>query len=173
VKREQVTGKSGAPKEFSQLAELHVAGLFAEMGWRVYFPHRDDGFDFIAAKPISDGMLIRPVQVKGKYPKDDKLDKRVYGYTGRLTQIHPEMVLAIPYFAVGDIPLLRHVAFMPFCMIRSHTRGYRCLPAKFVRGVTYPRGDHSKYFDQEGLKLLESRAWCHESLVDELAEEDE
>ena len=63
------TAKKPAPKEFSQLAELHVAGLFAEAGWRVYFPHRDDGFDFIAAKPVDGKIVIRPVQVKGKYPE--------------------------------------------------------------------------------------------------------
>jgi hypothetical protein len=165
--------KNPAPKEFSQLAELHVAGLFAEAGWRVYFPHRDDGFDFIAAKQIADGILIRPVQVKGKYPKDDKLDKRVYGYIGKLTQTHPEMVLAIPYFAVEDIPKLLHIAFMPLCMVRPHSKGWRCLPAKFLRGVPSPRGDHSKYFDHEGLGRLESRSWCQESLADDLANEDE
>src|ERR1039458_8734232 len=120
------SSKVSGPKEFSQLAELHVAGLFAEAGWRVYFPHRDDGFDFIAARADSDGMLIRPVQVKGKYPKDDKLDKGVYGYTGKLTQMHPEMALAIPFFAIGDLPKLLHVAFMPLCMVRRHSKGWRC-----------------------------------------------
>jgi hypothetical protein len=165
--------RKGAPKEFSQLAELQVAGLIAEAGWRVYFPHRDDGFDFIAVKQTSDGMRIRPVQVKGKYPEDDKTDKRLYGYIGKLTQTHPEMVLAIPYFAVGDIPRLLHVAFMPLCMVRSHSKGWRCLPAKFTGGITSPRGDHAKYFDQEGLKRLESRSWCDGKLVDELIDEDD
>jgi len=167
------TTKKDAPKEFSQLAELHVAGLFAEAGWRVYFPHRDDGFDFIAAKPTADGILIRPVQVKGKYPKGDKLAKRVYGYVGALTQTHPEMVLAIPYFAAEEIPRLLHVAFMPICMVRQHKRGWRCLPAKFSGGIASPRGDHSKYFDHEGLLRLESRTWCSDSLADDLADVDE
>jgi hypothetical protein len=28
-------------------AELYVAGLMANAGWNVYFPHRDRGLDFI------------------------------------------------------------------------------------------------------------------------------
>lgn len=31
-------------------AELYVAGGFADAGWNVYFPHRDQGFDFIVSK---------------------------------------------------------------------------------------------------------------------------
>jgi hypothetical protein len=133
-----IAAKNPAPKTFDQLAELHVAGLFAEAGWRVYFPHRDDGFDFIAAKQTLNGILIRPVQVKGKYPETEKLDKPVYGYIGKLTQTHPEMVLAIPYFEQGDIPLIKHVAFMPLCKIKSHKRGSKSEPAKFVQGKAYP-----------------------------------
>ena len=167
------TAKIDAPKEFSQLAELHVAGLFATAGWRVYFPHRDDGFDFIATKPLGDDILIRPVQVKGKYPEDEKLDKQGYGYIGELSQTHPEMVLAIPYFETGDIPILRHVAFMPRCMIRATSRGWRCMPAKFVKGKAHPRGDHSKYFDHEGLLRLQNKAWCSDALADSFVEEDE
>ena len=158
------TAKKPAPKEFSQLAELHVAGLFAEAGWRVYFPHRDDGFDFIAAKPVDGKIVIRPVQVKGKYPEAEKLDKSVYGYIGKLTQTHPEMVLAIPYFDLGDIPVIKHVAFMPFCMIRSHTRGSKCEPARFVQGTARPRGDHAKYFDDLGLKRVGDAGWSKDSL---------
>lgn len=164
---------NGAPRTFDQLAELHVAGLFAEAGWRVYFPHRDDGFDFIAAKPVASGMLIRPIQVKGKYPMNDKSDKRVYGYVGKLSQTHPEMVLAIPYFEIGELPVLRHVAFMPLCMVRSSSRGFRCLPAKFMAGMTSPRGNHAKYFDHEGLTRLAAIDWASEALLDELADEDE
>src|SRR5229473_1817256 len=55
-------------------AELYVAGRFADAGWNVYFPHRDKGFDFIISKPHAEvGQLIRPVQVKGKYPRVRKL----------------------------------------------------------------------------------------------------
>ncbi len=159
--------ENGAPKTFDQLAELHVAGLFAESGWNVYFPHRDKGFDFIAVKSVRDSFLIRPVQVKGKYPEAGKNSYPTYGYVGKLSQVHPEMVLAIPYFESGDIPILKHVAFLPFCMVRSHSEGHRCQPAKFVNGSAYPRGDHSKYFDHVGLTRLEDKNWQAESLVDD------
>jgi hypothetical protein len=171
--RSVIAGRGVAPKEFSQLAELQVAGRIAEAGWRVYFPHRDDGFDLIALKQTADGIQIRPVQVKGKYLKDDKTDKRLYGYIGKLTQTHPEIVLAIPYFAVGDILRLLHVALMPLCMVRQNAKGWRCLPAKFIGGPPSPRGDHKKYFAQEGLKRLESRSWRNERLVDTLIDEDD
>lgn len=108
--------------------------------------------------------MIRPVQVKGKYPEADKLDKSVYGYIGKLTQTHPEMVLAIPYFDLGEIPVIRHVAFMPYCMIRSHSRGSKCEPARFVQGTARPRGDHAKYFDHVGLLRIEDAGWSKESL---------
>ena len=66
-------------------AELFVAGRLADAGWNVYFPHRDQGFDFIITKTVNAGeMLIRPVQVKGKYPTGEKGDQGVYGYVGAL-----------------------------------------------------------------------------------------
>src|SRR4051812_11228685 len=110
-------------------AELYVAGLFADAGWNVYFPHRDKGFDFIITKPHKQlGQIIRAVQVKGKYPTTEKGDKATYGYVGKLTAMHPEMVLAIPYFSheTPGIPLC--VAYMPPSQIKPHIRGYRCEP---------------------------------------------
>ena len=54
-------------------AELYVAGLMANAEWNVYFPHRDKGMDFIISKTGQDGKeIIRPVQVKGKYPASEK-----------------------------------------------------------------------------------------------------
>jgi hypothetical protein len=159
------TTKAIAPKEFSQLAELHVAGLVAEAGWRIYFPHRDDGFDFIAVRSVENETLIRPVQVKGKYPVHEKLDKKRYGYIGKLTQTNPEMVLAIPYFEVGSIPTVRHVAFMPFTMLRPHSRGWRCEPAKLASGLAVPRREYAKYFDDTGVKRLKSKDWSAEILA--------
>ena len=159
-----LVAKKSSSREFSQLAELHVAGLFAAAGWRVYFPHVDDGFDFIAAKPDGNQWLIRPVQVKGKYPEADKSDKSVYGYVGELTQKHPDMVLAIPYFDLGEIPVIKHVAYMPSCMIHSHSRGSKCGPAKFVQGSALPRGGHKKYFDHAGLLRVADIGWSNDSL---------
>lgn len=162
------------PRTFSQLAELHVSGLFAEDGWLVYFPHRDDGFDFIAMKQVSGEYLIRPVQVKGKYPTEFKKDNQL-GFIGKLTRRHPEMVLAIPYFEVGDIPRIQHVAFMPAAMIRTDARGERCLPAFFQRGHIKPRPKYKKFFDNEGLKRASRLDWKKETIdidLDDQHEED-
>ena len=156
-----------APRTFDQLAELHVAGLFAEAGWRVYFPHRDDGFDFIAVKSFGIyGTLIRPVQVKGKYPEGSTRDRATYGYIGTLSQTHPEMVLAIPFFEAGNLPVIRHVAFLPLGMIRKHSKGSRCLPAKLVAGVPIPRGNHLKYFDHDGLIRVSKGQWSQDVTVE-------
>ena len=56
------------PKPSDYFAELYVAGRFADAGWNVYFPHRDQGFDFVISKVIGVDTVLRPVQVKGKYP---------------------------------------------------------------------------------------------------------
>jgi hypothetical protein len=151
--------ESKGPQTFPQIAELYVAGLFAEQGWRVYFPHQDEGFDFLAMRGDGEHSLIRPVQVKGKYPTGAKFDSKAIGFTGELTKTHPEMVLAIVYFEVSDIPVIRHVAFMPPSMFRQHKRGIRCLPAKFQQGRAVPRGDHSLFFDHEGLERVADVSW--------------
>ena len=141
-------------------AELYVAGRFADAGWNVYFPHRDEGFDFIVSKTFGHGRLIlRPVQVKGKYPTSVKRNKATYGYVGRLTQTHPEMVLAIPFFSADSSDMPTCTAYMPLSMIRPHQRGYRCLPASFKSGIAKPRRDYSKFFDANGLRLLERASW--------------
>ena len=141
-------------------AELYVAGVLARSGWNVYFPHRDQGFDFIISKPIGDEIVTRPVQVKGKYPEPDKTDKPGYGYIGELTQKHPEMVLAIPYFSTSSAecpPLF--IAFMPLAQIKKHSRGVRCQPATFRDGQARPRRDFAQFLGSDGLQLLESEAW--------------
>jgi hypothetical protein len=70
-------------------AELYVAGRLADAGWNIYFPHRDEGFDFVISKIVDGVPVLRPVQVKGKYPSHGKGDKVVYGYVGRLSQKLP------------------------------------------------------------------------------------
>ena len=141
-------------------AELYVAGRFADAGWNVYFPHRDKGIDFIVSKSNAQGkMCIRPVQVKGKYPQDGKTNKTTYGYVGRLTQIHPEMVLVIPYFSSNKDSVPTCVAYMPLSLVRRHSRGYRCQPASFKDGVILQRRDYAKYFDANGLQMLDDVEW--------------
>lgn len=148
-------------------AELYVAGKFADAGWNIYFPHRDEGFDFIVSKSIgSTGFVLRPVQVKGRYPTSSKGDKKQFGYAGDLTQMHQEMVLAIPYFRsdLSDAPP-SHIAYMPRSLIRPDTRGFRCLPASIKGGVPKPRRDYARFFDKLGLKALESPHWCNSQVA--------
>ena len=141
-------------------AELFVAGRFADAGWNVYFPHRDEGFDFIVAKNVGrDHQLIRPVQVKGKYPTEGKIDARTYGYIGELSQVHPEMVLAVPFFGGESRDVPRLVAYLPRALIRPHTRGFHCQPATFRRGIPSPRRDYRRFFNAEGLALIERHDW--------------
>jgi hypothetical protein len=141
-------------------AELFVAGRFADANWNVYFPRRDRGFDFIVSKPTTDGnQLLRPVQVKGKYPTKEKGNKTVYGYIGELTELHPEMVLAIPFFSPAAPEIPTCVAYLPFGLVRKHSRGFRCEPATFRAGTAAPRRDYARFFDDDGLKLIEQSNW--------------
>lgn len=149
--------REGKPHYF---AELFVAGRFADAGWNVYFPHRDDGIDFIAVRNGADSQpIIRPVQVKGKYPESEKTDKTVYGYVGKLSQLHDDMVLAIPFFTSGDRSAPTCIAYMPRGQIKPHSRGVHCEPATFKNGVPSPRRDFVAYFDEPGLRALEHPAW--------------
>ena len=145
-------------------AELHVAGRLADKGWDIYFPHRDKGFDFFISKVANGSPILRPVQVKGKYPSAEKIDKGEYGYVGKLTQTHPEMVLAIPYFSVSSLDMPVYIAFMPWATIREHARGYRCQPAAYREGNPKPRREYEKFFDAKGIERLESSTWSSESV---------
>ena len=146
-------------------AELYLAGRFADDGWNVYFPHRDKGFDFIISKPNASGEeIIRPVQVRGKYPQEGKTDKIAYGYIGRLTQVHPDMVLAIPFFSKGAL-VPTCVAYMPLSVVRADRHGYRCLPAAFRDGPVSPRRDYARFFDDSGFQMLEDSTWKDSCIV--------
>ena len=117
--------------------------------------------DFIISKTGTDGHeIIRPVQVKGKYPEIGKTDKPAYGYVGRLNQIHPQMVLAVPFFesAVQGPALL--VAYMPWSQIKPHPRGYRCEPATFREGAPKARREFQRYFGAEGLSRIDRSDWA-------------
>jgi hypothetical protein len=135
-------------------AELHVAGRLADAGWDIYFPHRDKGFDFVISKIVNRARILRPVQVKGKYPSGEKIDKSVYGYVGKLTQTHPEMVLAIPYFSASSPNTPVYIAFMPWASVKPHSRGFRCQPATYRGGEPRPRREYQKFFDEEGIARL-------------------
>jgi hypothetical protein len=148
-------------KNRDYFAELYVAGILGDAGWSIYFPKRDVGFDFIAVKELHGNVVIRPAQVKGKYPARDKVNKKVHGYIGQLSQLHPEMVLAIAYFPTdqrGVAPTC--TAYMPRWEIRPQAgRGWACQPAKFLSGIPKARQDFQKYFDYDGIELMESERW--------------
>jgi hypothetical protein len=150
--------KSQAPITRDLFAEFYVAGLLADAGWHIYFPKRDYGFDFIATKRVSDHIIIRPVQVKGLYPTASKTKKAIYGYTGTITQIHPDMVLAITFFDTTHQPSPLFTAFLPHSQIRKGTKPqqYRAYPASFRNGRAEKRRDFRHFFDADGLKLMET-----------------
>lgn len=141
-------------------AELYVAGRFANAGWNVYFPHRDEGFDFIISKFVEGkGEIIRPVQVKGKYPTEGRSNTPVYGYVGKLSKTHLDMVLAMPYFSLHAPENPVFVAYCPLSIIKPHSRGHRCQPAMYKEECPVKRPAFKKFFDEEGLKLIESVKW--------------
>ena len=151
--------KGPAPKTRDYFAEMYVAGLFADHGWNVYFPRRDEGFDFIVTKKSAVEAVIRPVQVKGLYPTESKKSRSVFGYQGKLSQIHEEMVLAIVFFGRGakeKAPV--HVAFMPRSEIRRRQRGgWRSVPASLTEKGPSPRKEFQQFFDAAGLERLEEQ----------------
>jgi hypothetical protein len=132
-------------------AEMYVAGVLADAGWDIYFPRRDKGFDMIVSKPADGTTIVRPVQVKGKYATDEKTDKKVYGYVGRLTAFHDDMILVIPYFTSASASAPEMIAWMPRSALRTHVRGWRCEPARFQAGKPAPRPEFQLYFDAPGL----------------------
>lgn len=141
------------------LAEMWVAGKLVDAGWNVFFPHRDKGLDMIATLPVEGTVLIRPVQVKGKYPKAETGDRDTYGYRGRLSVVHQDLILAIPMFVGFDDPMPKHVAWMPRSRLVFMERGeWRYEPAKFVNGEPVPRKEYECYFDRAGLDLLSANA---------------
>jgi len=150
-----------AESQRDYFAELYVAGIFGDSGWSVYFPKRDVGFDFVASRTVGDSTLLRPVQVKGLYPTATKKDRVVYGYAGTLSAIHPEMVLALPFFSArerGAAPAT--IAYMPLGQIRPRSRGgYRCVPACLSDGVPRPRPGFLRYFGDVGLAALSDASW--------------
>jgi hypothetical protein len=153
--------RAQAPRTHDYFAELYVAGVFGDAGWAVYFPKRDVGFDFIVSNEIAGPVVLRPVQVKGLYPTAERRDRDVYGFAGSLSAVHPDMVLAMPFFAAGGrgtAPAC--VAYMPFGRIRDRASGgVRCVPRRLREGVPTPRPSMARYFDQDGLAAIEEPGW--------------
>jgi hypothetical protein len=147
-----------------EFAEQYVAGIFADAGWSVYFPRKDKGFDFIVSKKTDAGLIIRPVQVKGKFPETTTAVRKKYGYRGKLTAIHPDMVLVIPLFT--SLERLAHpdcVAYMPRTQISAAKEGtFWCGPAKLEKGKVSAKESFKRYFDEEGLKTVEKKNFGHE-----------
>ena len=155
-----------APKTRDYFAEMYVAGVLADAGWNVYFPRRDQGFDFVIAKPVGAEIVIRPVQVKGKYPSVRKGDKATYGYSGRLTQLHPEMVLALPFFPTEHAAAPLFTVFLPRGQIRARQNDpelFFTWPARFEGGRPVARRDYAKFVDAAGIALIESTSWPNEA----------
>ena len=149
------------PETRDYFAELYVAGLFGDAGWAVYFPKRDVGFDFVVSKQVEGNIVLRPVQVKGLYPTPEKLDKDTYGFAGVLSAVHPEMVVAMPFFSARERSAAPTcIAFMPLAAFRERERGgVRCVPCSLFDGVPRPRPSFLPFMDKAGLKALEKSTW--------------
>lgn len=126
------------------------------------FPPRDQDFDFIVTKPVSGSILVRPVQVKGKCPTRDKTPKHRYGYRGKLTALHPEMVLAMPFFGPDPHGAPRFTVYLPVGQISpwgARPGQYRVEPAAYRDGQASARPRYRRFSDVEGVALLQSDDW--------------
>jgi hypothetical protein len=153
-----LAGNKG-PKTRDYLAELFVAGIMGDAKWQIYFPKRDEGFDFIAVKRTSTGTVVRPVQVKGLYPTAEKKDRAVYQWRGKLTQTHADMIVAFCYFSVDPTSVSPTcVAYVPLAVLKQPSRGgYRFGGASLKGGRVSPRRDSKHLFDWDGLRALDGR----------------
>jgi hypothetical protein len=115
-------------------------------------------------------QLLRPVQVKGKFPTGEKGDKEKYGFVGTLTQLHPDMVLAMPFFTANELAAPIHIAYLPIAVIRRDGPDHRCQPARFQDGRAEPRRDYKKFFDKLGITLIERIDWSMLTAERDLAE---
>ncbi|MFM9977974.1 MAG: hypothetical protein ACKVOP_08020 [Sphingomonadaceae bacterium] len=149
-----LVGRTGAPSTRDYFAEMYVAGLLADAGWDIYFPRRDKGFDMVVSRPVAGGSIVRPVQVKGKYSTDKKIDKARYGFVGKLTALHDDMILAVPFFTSSDASASGLIAWAPRFAIKASAKGFAFEPATFVAGKPQMRRDFKRYFADEGLRAL-------------------
>jgi hypothetical protein len=138
-------------------SELAVAAYLAQHDWHIYYPRRDVGFDFIVSKLVGGGMLLRPVQVRSRRPRGQS-DRKYFGHQRtKLSQTHPEMVLAMPFYDSGHVLRPLFIGFFPWSQIHANRDGerYHCLPAKVSGGRISIRRDFRKFFDDAGCTLME------------------
>ena len=171
ARRDKEKSVGVGPKTRDYFAELYVAGMMGDRGWAVYFPKRDIGFDFVASKKVGDKVILRPVQVRGKYPTEQKKDRTVYPWQGELSQVHDDMAVVLCYFATDhSSPAPDNIAFVPLPSLKPTTKGrYRCSAVRLKGGKTYPRPSYKHLFGIEGLDAMESPNWAQSgpSPVDE------
>lgn len=55
--------------------------------------------------------------------------------------------------------LLEFIAYLPASMIKECSRGFRCQPASYKNGRPIKRPKYGKFFDFNGLALLENIDW--------------
>ena len=140
---------------------MYVAGCFMDAGWQVFFPQRDEGFDFIAAKRTVNGTFLRPVQVRGCYRQPDTKvkNKATYGKSpSLLSQRHPDMVVAIPFFSEQSPHYPHGVAYLrlPDLKTNGKTGNLYSYPAQLRDGVPQPRPSYVGLFGVAGLARLEA-----------------
>lgn len=153
--------KQPARKYRNQFAEMYVAGCFMDAGWQVFFPQRDEGFDFIVAKRTANGTCLRPVQVRGCYRQPDAKvkNKATYGKgTILLSQIHSDMVVAIPFFSEQSPHYPHGVAYLrlPDLKTNSEKGNFYSYPAQLRDGVAQARPSYAGLFGAAGLARLEA-----------------
>lgn len=166
MKKASEAPETDAPRKLGGLsAELIVAAQLVEYGWNIYSPHRDVGFDFIATLPLPGGkVLIRPVQVRGRFPESMEDTPYLGKLKVELSQWDEEMVLAMPFFRTDDgIQKLVCVAFMPFFQLRAKANKtkewFSCHPARIKNGAIEPRPFFKKFFDGAGIAAMAKPAW--------------
>lgn len=144
-----------------EFAELYVSALFADGGWTVYFPRRDKGFDCIVTMQKGDDMLVRPIQVKGVYPEEFKKGGKPFGRDLKLTAIHPQMVLVMPFFqyAPEKSSSPTHVGFFPIKPSTRPDRKHIIRPAFLKAGVISVRDSYQGSFGKAGIAEVEKLTW--------------
>lgn len=151
-----------------EFAELYTAGLFADAGWTVYFPRRDRGFDYIVTKQHDTEMLVRPVQVKGVYPEEQKKGGRPFGKDLKLTAFHPQMVLVMPFFEYSpekaESPT--HVAFFPLQPSRRSDGKHIIRPALLKGGKISIRETYQRFCGKTGIDAVSASGWGRTSAPD-------